>query len=309
MKVLNPETQNHVKQYFRVKARQLAAMADLPVCEHPGLIGSHREELQRIYLREVLPKRFEVGRGMVYGFGHRSKEADIVIWDSQNYPSLPMLDHSFFFAESVRVVLESKSAWREEEFQDVLEKSRSIRDIITIRGLSLTDEIVLLRQKVAATQTRQVHAGMVIIPHHIGTAAIFLTGGHSLNSASLTDDFIRQIDDSWPDVLLLLEPGRVVIKNYRPIESTPFGGEGWLEFYDLGEDALFAFTVGLLAFLEERSVQIERPLDLTQYVPDLVSIDPTATIDFPLTRPIPQRKHLWDSGPFEGEYCIRRSGD
>jgi hypothetical protein len=284
MRIDNPETQNRVKQYFRVKARQLAAMAELPVCEHPGLIGSHREELQRIYLREVLPRRFEVGRGMVYGPSHRSKEADIVIWDSQNYPNLPMLDHSFFFAESVRVVLESKSAWREEEFQDVLEKSCTIRDIVTIPGLSLTDEMILLRQEVAATQMRQVHVGTLIAPHHIGTAAIFLTGGHSLNPAFLTSDLIRQTDDSWPDILLLLESGRVVIKNYQPSESIPLGGEGWLEFYDLGEDALFAFTVGLLAFLEERSVQVERPLSLTQYVPDLISIEPTATIDLSLAK-------------------------
>ena len=44
-----------VQQYFRVKARQLDAMADLPVCEHASLIGSHREELHRIFLQEVLP--------------------------------------------------------------------------------------------------------------------------------------------------------------------------------------------------------------------------------------------------------------
>ena len=56
-----------VKQYFQVKARQLAAMADLPICEHNTLAGSHREELQRIFLQEVLPRRFAVGRGMVYG--------------------------------------------------------------------------------------------------------------------------------------------------------------------------------------------------------------------------------------------------
>src|SRR5438105_3579214 len=84
-------TQEQVRKYFRVKAKQLAATADLSVCDHPGLIGSHREELQRVFLRELLPARFSVGRGMVYGaFGHRSKEADIVIWDSQNYPSLPI---------------------------------------------------------------------------------------------------------------------------------------------------------------------------------------------------------------------------
>ena len=121
-----------VQQYFRVKARQLAAMAHLPVCEHSTLTGSHREELQRIFLQEILPRRFSVGRGMVYGPFHRSREADIVIWDSQNYPSLPMLDHSFFFAESVRIVLECKSQWKDEEFKDVLIKCRLVRNILTL---------------------------------------------------------------------------------------------------------------------------------------------------------------------------------
>lgn len=98
-----------VQQYFRAKRRQLLAMSELAVAEHGGLRGSHREELQRIYLREILPRRFSIGHGMVYGAIGRSKEADIVLWDADNYPSLPLTDSSLFFAESVRVVLESKS--------------------------------------------------------------------------------------------------------------------------------------------------------------------------------------------------------
>jgi hypothetical protein len=98
-----------VAQYFRIKQRQLRESAQLAVCDHQGLAGSHREEFQRIYLREVLPHRFSVGRGMVYGIVHRSREADIVVWDDQNYPRLPMSDHSFFFAESVRAVIEPGS--------------------------------------------------------------------------------------------------------------------------------------------------------------------------------------------------------
>src|SRR3954451_10703188 len=138
-------TQDQVRKYFRVKAKQLAATADLSICEHPGLIGSHREELQRVFLREILPGRFTVGRGMVYGaFGHRSKEADIVIWDSQNYPSLPMLDHSFFFADSVRLVLECKSRWSGDEFEDVLEKCESVRSIIAGSRLNLREEIIMM---------------------------------------------------------------------------------------------------------------------------------------------------------------------
>jgi hypothetical protein len=287
------ETQDHVKQYFRVKARQLAAIADLPICEHSGLIGSHREELQRIYIREILPRRFEVGRGMVYGLTHHSKEVDIVIWDAQNYPSLPMLDHSFFFAESVRVVLESKSAWNQQELTDVLEKCQSVHEISTTAGLTLVDKLALVEQKVTAIQKGIEHEGILMNPYRIGTAAIFLTGGHTLTSKFMTEDLIKLVDRSWPDILLLLQPGRVIIKNYQPSVSDVFGGEGWLEFYDLGEDALLAFTTGLLAFVTERSVQIEDPLYLTQYALDLASTDPISTVDFPLFWSVPQRRPLW----------------
>jgi len=215
-----------------------------------------------------------------------------------------MLDHAFFFAESARVVLESKSHWGDGELTDVLEKCRSVRDIIATTGLSLTDEIVLLKQEMAASRLGREPEGWLKIPHHIGTAAIFLKGGHTVQCDLLSDELIKDMDDSWPDVILLLEPGRVIIKNYETTESTPFGGTGWIESYDLGEDALIAFTIALLSFLEERSVQTEYPLNFMHYVPDLLEVDPTSSVDFPLTRPVPQRRHIWGSaaenGPNEG---------
>ena len=91
------ETEQRIRTYFRAKTAQMKALAELAVCEHAGLIGSHREQLHRIYLQEILPKRFSVGRGMIYGFAHRSREVDVVIWDELNYMTLPLLDHSFFF--------------------------------------------------------------------------------------------------------------------------------------------------------------------------------------------------------------------
>lgn len=141
MSVPGESTQDRVARWFRVRRRQLLDAADLPVCEHSGLAGGHREQFQRLYLAEVLPRRFNVGRGMVYGFMHRSHEADIVIWDGDNYPSLPMLDHQLFFAESVRAVLEAKTRFSTVEFDDVLRKSRAVRDIVVNPQSGLDDEI------------------------------------------------------------------------------------------------------------------------------------------------------------------------
>ena len=48
-----------IRSYFRAKAKQISALAELRVSGHPGLIGGHREQLSRIYLREVLPRRYD----------------------------------------------------------------------------------------------------------------------------------------------------------------------------------------------------------------------------------------------------------
>lgn len=73
------KTQRLVQQYFRSKTRQLLAAAQEVVSEHPGLRGGHREAVLRVYLNDIIPRRFAIGRGMIYGLSHRSREADVVI--------------------------------------------------------------------------------------------------------------------------------------------------------------------------------------------------------------------------------------
>ena len=236
---MSAKSQELVQQYFRAKRRQLLAMSEQAVVEHSGLRGSYREELQRLYLREILPGRFKVGHGMVYGLVHRSKEADIVIWDAANYPNLPLVNHALFFAESVRVVLESKSVWSNEQFSDVLDKCRSVRDIVPLRTPTLEDEIAMINLRLHAIENELEHDGMLISKPHIGTAAIFIRGGQSATTDlnEIDKNVFDEADDSWPDLVLWLEPGRVAFKQYP--ES---GGTGYVEVVDYGEDGLFAFT-------------------------------------------------------------------
>ena len=228
---------------------------------------------------------------MVYGLGHRSKEADIVIWDALNYPSLPMLDHSFFFAESVRAVVECKSIWSSAEFLDVREKCRSVRDIVPMAGLTLTDELESIWQEIQSLREGTEHHGALLSKHHIGTAAVFLKGGQSFEVDSLSEETIADVDDSWPDLLLLVEAGRFVVKQY---ESTGgFVGRGWLELYEFGEDALLAFTNGLLVTLSDRSVHSEEPFYLSRYAWNIADAEAVTKVEFPLHRFVPQRMPLW----------------
>ncbi|HEX8065320.1 MAG TPA: DUF6602 domain-containing protein [Thermoleophilaceae bacterium] len=280
--------QENVRHYFRVKAAQLRAAAALPSVDHAGLSGSHREEFQRIYLREILPRRYEIGRGMVYGSVHRSREADIVVWDSANYPSLPMLDHSFFFAESVRAVIESKSRWSTKDFDDVLAKSKAVRDIVPHHGLSLGDEVSMLQLEVAALRAGREHDGMMLSKPHIGTAAVFLAGGSASlrDEGSISPEVVDNADDCWPDVMLLLGPGRVVAKEYQ--------GDGqYLCFYELGDDALLFFTHAVLRLLADRIVATEAPFYLDGYAWEVLNVEPSMVIPFRATRFAPSQWPLW----------------
>jgi hypothetical protein len=282
------DAQVRVREYFRVKTAQLRAASVLPSAEHAGLAGSHREELQRIYFSEILPQRYQIGRGMVYGSMHRSREADIVIWDSLNYPSLPMLDHSFFFAESVRAVVESKSRWSPDDFADVLRKSRAVRDIIPFPGLNLDDTVAMLQLEVASLRSGHEHDGFLTTKPHIGTAAVFLDRGSQVfaDEASIPHDTVENADDCWPDLMLLLQPGRVVVKVY--------GDDGdYLCFFELGDDALLFFTHGLLSLLTDRVVSTEAPFYFSAYASEVLETQPCMVLPFQLTRPSVARRPLW----------------
>jgi len=284
------EANETVRRYFAVKAKQLATLGELPARAHAGLAGSHREEIQRLYLREILPRRFAVGRGIVYGTFHRSREADIVIWDADNYPSLPMADHNLFFADAVRVVIECKTSWSAADFTDMLAKSKAVRDIVPEVGMTLRDELAILAAQVDSLRGAGQYEGMLKAQHHVATAGVFLRGGATIDAsfAAKQDEIGNGIDDEWPDILLLLEAGRVVTKDYDRESETG----GVLRFFDLGEDALVFFTSGLLTLMGDRSVQFEAPLDLLRYAlpvrPDFV-----AEVPFRLSRPAPMRRPIW----------------
>ncbi len=278
-----------VAEYFRAKRRELMALADLSVCGHPGLTGSHREEIYRTYLADLLPRRYSVGRGVVYGLFHRSREADIVIWDSYAYPSLPLRDHSFYFAESVRAVIECKSSWSTVEFSDMLEKAQAVRDIVPHRDLSLADELAQIQLDIACLKADRSHEGLMISSHHIATTGIFLKGGQRAKPEELISMCRDEIDLVWPDILLFLEPGVLALKN-DPVDDV---GHGSIDFFNFGDDALLAFSSALLKTLDDRVVHSESRFYLDRYAYPLLDASPIFSAPFRLMRFVPGRVPLW----------------
>jgi hypothetical protein len=278
-----------VAEYFRAKRRELMALADLPVCGHPGLTGSHREQIYRTYLADILPRRYSVGRGVVYGLFHRSREADIVIWDSHAYPSLPLHDHSFYFAESVRAVIECKSSWSTSEFSDMLEKAHAVRDIVPHREPSLADELAQIQLDIACLKAGRSHAGLMISSHHIATTGIFLKGGQRVDPEELLAMCRDEIDLVWPDILLFLEPGFIAIKN-DPAEDEVHGS---IDFFRFADDALLAFSSALLKKLDDRVVHSESRFYIDRYAYPLLDANAFFSAKFRLMRFAPSRVPLW----------------
>jgi len=283
------DTGTRIRRYFRQKAAELLAAADAAVCEHPTLVGGHREAINRVYLSSILPKRFEVGRGMVYGLFRRSREADIVIWDAANYPSLPLQDHALFFAQAVRLVMETKSQWSEAEFVDVRKKSEDVMQVWQgYEGGNLSDRLHHLEAAVSAIQEGLHYDGTLIVQPTIATAAIFLRGGQSIDGNSYRiDENTAQSD--WPDVMLFLEAGKLVVKIHE--EQC-----GFICFYDYGEDSLLAFTSAILSLIHERSVQVEDPLFLLRNTPSLLDIRPVVR-EFRISFSTAMRRPFWSKKP------------
>lgn len=83
------EAHELLRTYYRSIGQTMLTKARGAITSHHKLIGEQRERVVMECLEPILPKRFQFGRGEVMDAGgHRSNEADVVIWDAQNYPSI-----------------------------------------------------------------------------------------------------------------------------------------------------------------------------------------------------------------------------
>lgn len=268
--------------YFRSKTKQLLAASEEVITEHGPLQGSHREAVLQIYLNELLPKRFDVGNGMVYGLAGRSNEADIVVWDSQNYPKVPMKGHAAFFAESVKAVIEVKSTWSDKNLTDIKNQCNQVRNLFRVWEPNLIDRVSSLEIQVNAIFDNEAAPVVAFTRPHIATVGMVIRGGKTVEKY-LTEEVIDQADDIWPDLLLLLEAGIVVVKNYAPV--SPVSAEGYIEIVDAGDDSLLYFTAALTALLTDRIGQVEDPWYMSKYAFHVFEKIPRRSqIEFPVRR-------------------------
>jgi len=278
-----------IAEYFRAKTQELLAASRLAVAPHTGLRGVHRELVVNRFLSEVLPGRFVVGTGQVLGVHHQSRQADIVLWDALNYPKLDFRGATIFFAEAVRASIEVKSRWSADELTNILEKTRALRHIVTAPQINIDDAREVMRMQIDHLAGGPPPAGIMAVQHRIGTAGFVFSGGQQFELKGVHVDTINAADECWPDLLLFLEAGIVIVKSYAARD----GGE--LLRFDFGQDALLFFTNAFLGELIARSVYVETPLDLTSYAFPFLEKGPVERVGFPLFLLNPGRRYFYNN--------------
>ena len=80
-----------LNEFFRLKVTEFINRLDQAkqvIPNHNLSVGMIGEEILRVFLREMLPKRYSVTQGFVEYDGDLSRQCDIIIYDSHNYAPL-----------------------------------------------------------------------------------------------------------------------------------------------------------------------------------------------------------------------------
>ncbi len=100
--------------------------------EHPGTKGDIHEDSWIDILRNYLPKRYGVDKGIVIdSHGNKSDQIDIVIFDPQYTPMLLIQQgHKYIPAEAVYAVFECKPTLSKAYLEYAGDKAKSVRELI-----------------------------------------------------------------------------------------------------------------------------------------------------------------------------------
>ena len=130
---MNKQKSNLITEYFASYSHELKSkMMRLDALigrDHWLSVGNYKESLRRELLASLLPKKFEVSTGFVLsadknGNEIKSKQQDIIIWDSSEYAAI-FRDNDFVIIppEACRAIIEVKSTLTKETLKKALNSS------------------------------------------------------------------------------------------------------------------------------------------------------------------------------------------
>ncbi|WP_435138292.1 DUF6602 domain-containing protein [Formosa sp. A9] len=261
-------TYDLIKTFFKMKSEQLIAISNQAIVEHSSLKGSHRENLIDIYLKEILPKRFGIGKGMVYGILGKSKESDLIIWDEHNFPSLKLLGHSMFFVESVKSIMEIKTNWSKDVFNDIKTKKIAASKISSLpQSPNIEQRVQFLEHKVEAVENNEKVNVIFSTPKILPFISFIFNGGENFTIDNIDNDELKNVHTEYPDLTIFLKAGKVLEKQYVYDEDDMTKGNAFLNLHNAGENALLIFTSLLLEKLMINTNFSDYPLSFIKYGP------------------------------------------
>lgn len=111
---MNPKIQAFLSTFGDELRSKVNRLDNIIGRDHWLSVGNYKESLIRSFLRSVLPKRYEISTGFVLSKHYKgdiikSKQIDIIIWDSENYSPI-FRDGEFVIIppEACKIVIEVK---------------------------------------------------------------------------------------------------------------------------------------------------------------------------------------------------------
>jgi hypothetical protein len=180
---------------------------------HAAEGGAEAEAILKRFLKERLPRRFDVESGIVIGAtGKVSKQTDLIIFDALNSPVYRRGSRVYILPrDNVAAVIEVKSKLNKEELHDAAKKIASVKEI---KAAPITN----VDQPVTFSD--------LIMTSTLGCVFAFDTYTSLQTLASNLKEINAQHDSrSWIDLVVVLDHGFI---GY--VIQLPFGGEfpGWL---------------------------------------------------------------------------------
>lgn len=279
-------TKERLNNYFEHKTEEIVAVAKQAVASHTGIIGEHREKIIDLFLKDILPTKYSVGTGILVGIESQkeyiSNQSDIIIWDSFNYPKIKLHGPDLIFAESAKMIIEIKSNFDKNALDDIKAKTKRIKEFVPSFHPTIKDEIWRLDNKIARAVKGKMEMTMMASAPQIAVSVICYEGGKNFSIETFNNK--NEIEDYFPDLMLLIDAGKVIAKRYEPDDKL---GKGFLTLYNTGEKSLIAFACILMYLLADRDTVSTSPFQLADYVRDIFLSCKKEIIEFPIYRPIP----------------------
>lgn len=122
---------NFLRQYYSGITRQLRSEVDFinSLFEHQGIKGEGNELALRDLLVKFIPKQYGVGTGVVVDReGNISRQSDIIIYETQLYPSLLSMSSVHMFpVDLVYATIEIKTTLTAQTSKDAIQNIASVR--------------------------------------------------------------------------------------------------------------------------------------------------------------------------------------